>query len=84
VKIYTTKAEQFCHDISSLIDINRTKAFVGIVMALGSEVTASNPTNLSLSPFFQYHYSITSKVMKEIDKFIKRIKVVEIGRAVKI
>ena len=66
MKIYTTKAEQFCHDISSLIDINRTKAFVGIVMALGSEVTASNPTNLSLSPFFQYHYSITSKVMKEI------------------
>lgn len=66
MKIYTIKAEQFCHDISSLIDINRTKAFVGIVMALGSELNASNPTTLSLSPFFQYHYSITSKVMKEI------------------
>jgi len=66
VKILQNKAEQFCHDILSLIDINRTKAFVGIVMALGSEVDASNPTQLSLSPFFQYHYSITSKVMKEI------------------
>ncbi|MFK7979149.1 MAG: hypothetical protein AB8G86_04150, partial [Saprospiraceae bacterium] len=58
--------------ISSLIDINRTKAFVGVVMALGSEVTATNPTNLSLSPFFQYHYSITSKVMKEIRLWILR------------
>ena len=66
MKILEKKAEQFCHDILSLIDINHTKAFVGIVMALGSEVHSSNPTNLSLSPFFQYHYSITSKVMKEI------------------
>lgn len=66
MKILKNKAEQFCHDILSLIDINRTKAFVGIVMALGSEVAASSPTQLSLSPFFQYHYSITSKVMKEI------------------
>ena len=65
MKIYTSKAEQFCHDILS-IDINRTKAFVGIVLALGSEVTATTPIHLSLSPFFQYHYSITSKVMKEI------------------
>lgn len=66
MKILKSKAEQFCHDILSSIDINRTKAFVGIVMALGSEVAASNPTQLSLSPFFQYHYSMTSKVMKEI------------------
>ena len=66
MKIYdTTKAEQFCHDILE-IDINRTKAFVNIVMALGSELDASNPTQLSKSPFFQYHYSNTSKVMKEI------------------
>ena len=61
-----TNAEQFCHDILSLIDINHTKAFIGTVMALGSELDAKNPTQLSLSPFFQYHYSITSKVMKEI------------------
>ncbi|MEL6945890.1 MAG: hypothetical protein AAFO82_24815, partial [Bacteroidota bacterium] len=66
MKIYTTKAEQFCHDISSLNDINRTKAFVGIILSLGSETRATNPTHLSLSPFFQYHYSMTSKVMKEI------------------
>jgi len=65
VKIYKTKAEQFCHDILE-IDINRTKAYVNIVMALGSEVDASNPTSLSNSPFFQYHYSNISKVMKEI------------------
>jgi len=65
VKIYDTKAEQFCHDILE-IGINRTKAYVNIVMALGSEVNASNPTSLSKSPFFQYHYSNISKVMKEI------------------
>lgn len=61
----TTKAEQFCHDILK-IDINHTKAYVNIVMALGSEVDAKHPTSLSKSPFFQYHYSIISKVMKEI------------------
>ena len=76
MKILQNKAEQFCHDILSLIDINRTKALVGIVMAVGSEVNASNPTNLSLSPFFQYHYpnpfthevniTLTSKVSKEL------------------
>jgi len=65
VKKISIKAEQFCHNILG-IDINRTKAFVNILMALGSEVAASNPTQLSKSPFFQYHYSITSKVMKEI------------------
>lgn len=65
MKIYNTKAEQFCHDILE-IDINRTKAYVNTVMALGSEVDANNPTSLSKSPFFQYHYSNISKVMKEI------------------
>ena len=65
MKIYTTKAEQFCHDILE-IGINRTKGYVNIVMALGSEVDAKNPTSLSKSPFFQYHYSIINKVMKEI------------------
>ena len=34
-------------------------------MALGSETTARNPTQLSLSPFYQYHYSIHGKVMKK-------------------
>lgn len=64
MKIYT-KAEQFCHDILG-IGINHTKAYINIVLALGSEVSASNPTSLSKSPFFQYHYSILSKTMKEI------------------
>lgn len=61
----TTIAEQFCLDILKS-DIKRAKAFVGIIMALGSETTASNPTSLSESPFFQYHYSIISKVMQDI------------------
>ena len=60
----TTIAEQFCHDILQST-IKRAKAMVGIIMALGSETTARNPTELSLSPFFQYHYSMTSKVMPE-------------------
>ncbi|MFK7905651.1 MAG: hypothetical protein AB8B69_11025, partial [Chitinophagales bacterium] len=58
-------AEQFCHDILNS-NIKRAKALVNIVMSLGSETTARNPTHLSLSPFFQYHYSITGKVMKEL------------------
>jgi hypothetical protein len=61
----TTTAEQFCHDILKS-DIKRAKAFVNIIMALGSETTAQNPTQLSESPFFQYHYSIICKVMKDI------------------
>lgn len=59
-----TKAEQFCHDILNST-IKRAKALVNILMALGSETTATNPTTLSLSPFFQYHYSIIGKVTKE-------------------
>jgi hypothetical protein len=59
-----TTAEQFCHDILDST-IKRAKPLVNIVMALGSETTARNPTQLSLSPFFQYHYSIIGKVMKE-------------------
>lgn len=38
---------------------------MNVLLALGSETTARNPTQLSLSPFFQYHYSIIGKVMKE-------------------
>ena len=60
-----TKSEQFCHDILGS-DIKRAKAFVNILMALGSEMTAKNPTQLSESPFFQYHYSILCKVMKDL------------------
>ena len=60
----TKIAEQFCHDILQS-DIKRAKAFVNIIMALGSETTARNPTQLSESPFFQYHYSIICKVMKD-------------------
>jgi hypothetical protein len=59
-----TTAEQFCHDILQST-IKRAKALVGIIMALGSETTARNPTQLSLSPFFQYSYSIIGKVMRE-------------------
>ncbi len=65
VKIYKPKAEQFCHDLLE-IDINRTKSFVNIVMSLGSEVDASNPTSLSKSPFFEYHYSTIGQTMREI------------------
>lgn len=61
----TYKAEQFCHDILG-IDIKRAKALVNIIMALGSYCRATCPTELSNSPFFQYHYSNVSKVMKEI------------------
>ena len=59
-----TTAEQFCHDILQST-IKRAKPLVGIIMALGSETTARNPTQLSLSPFFQYNYSIIGKVMRE-------------------
>ena len=58
-----TKAEQFCHDILES-DIKHAKAFLNIIMALGSETTAKNPTQSSESPFFQYHYSIICKVME--------------------
>ncbi len=38
---------------------------VNILLSLGSERTALNPTQLSLSPFFQYHYSILGKMTKD-------------------
>lgn len=59
-----TTAEQFCHDLLNS-DIKRAKALTNIVMALGSDRAASNPTSLSLNPFFQYHYSIIGKVTKD-------------------
>lgn len=67
-----TTAEQFCHDILNS-DIKRAKALVNILMALGSETTAPNPTSLSLSSFFQYHYSITGKVMKEFGEALNAV-----------
>ncbi len=42
-------------------------------MALGSERTACNPTQLSLSPFFQYHYCIIGKVMKEFGEQLNSV-----------
>ena len=65
VKNKITIAEQFCHDILNST-IKRAKPMVNILMALGSERTARNPTSLSLSPFFQYHYSIIGEVTKEL------------------
>ena len=58
-----TNAEQFCHDILNSC-LKFGKALVNILLALGSETTASNPTSLSLSSFFQYHYSMLGKVTK--------------------
>jgi len=65
VKNRYTTSEQFCQDLLN-IDIKDAKALVGIIMALGSEREADSPTALSESPFFQYHYSIISKVMKQM------------------
>jgi len=65
----TTKAEQFCHDILDL-DMNHAKGLANIIMALGSDTTARCPTQLSESPFFQYHYCIVGKVMKELGKIL--------------
>lgn len=59
-----TIAEQFCQDILQST-IKRAKPMVNVLLALGSETTARNPTQLSLSPYFQYHYSILGKVMKD-------------------
>ena len=64
-----TKAEQFCHTILGS-GINDAKALVNIVLALGGERTATNPTNLSCSPFFQYHYSMLGKVMKNLGEHL--------------
>ena len=36
------------------------------MLSLGSEECARTPTQLSLSPYFQYHYSMLGKVMKDI------------------
>ena len=62
-----TTAEQFCHDILQST-IKRAKALVRIIMALGSETAARNPTQLSLSPFFQYNYSIIGKMRIKLNK----------------
>jgi len=59
-----TRAEQFCHDVLNS-DIKRAKALSNIIMALGSDTSASNPTSLSISPLFHYHYSIIGKVTKD-------------------
>jgi len=65
----TTKAEQFCHDILKF-DMNHAKGLSNIIMALCSQTTARCPVQLSESPFFQYHYSIVSKVMEELGKIL--------------
>ena len=59
---------QFCLDLLSKIDIKRAKALVNVIMALSSESGTSSPTSLSLSPFWNYHYSILSKVHKDISQ----------------
>lgn len=66
----TTKAEQFCRYILQS-DIKRAKAFVNIIMALGSDTTAPNPTSLSESGFFQYHYCIINRVMEDFSISLK-------------
>lgn len=65
----TTKAEQFCHDLLDL-DMNHAKGLVNIIMDLGSDTSASCPIQLSESPFFQYHYWMLGKVMKELGKIL--------------
>lgn len=67
VKNPSTTSEQFCQDLLN-IGIKGAKALVGIIMALGSEREANHPTSLSESPFFQYHYSIINKVMKQMGR----------------
>ena len=56
----TTEAEKFCHDILNS-PIKCAKPMVNLLMALGNETAANNPTSLSLSPFYQYHYSMIGK-----------------------
>ncbi len=50
--------------------MNHAKGLVNIMMALGSETKANCPVQLSESPFFQYHYCILGKVMKELGKIL--------------
>lgn len=48
------------------IDLKEVKGLISILLSLGSEVTSKSVTELSKSSFFQYHYSIISKVAKEL------------------
>ena len=41
------------------------------MLSLGSEVTAKSPTELSNSPFFQFHYSIICKITKELSEHLE-------------
>ena len=63
------KSEQFCHDILEL-DLRQKKGLINLMLSLGSEVTAKSPTELSNSPFFQFHYSIICKITKELSEHL--------------
>jgi hypothetical protein len=60
----TTK--QFCQDI---LDFDlKGKGLISVLLSLGSEIGAKSPTELSKSSFFQYHYSIISKITGELSE----------------
>lgn len=44
------------------------KGLVSILLSLGSDKSAKNPTMLSKHKFFQYHYSIVNKVTKSLSE----------------
>ena len=58
-------SETFCQDILDF-DLKEVKGLISVLLSLGSEVTSKSVTQLSKSSFFQYHYSIISKVTKEL------------------
>lgn len=59
--------ETFCQDILDF-GLKEVKGLISILLSLGSEVTSKSVTELSNSSFFQYHYSIISKVVKELSE----------------
>lgn len=44
------------------------KGLVSVLLSLGSDMTSRNPTSLSKSKLFQYHYSIVNKVIKSLSE----------------
>ena len=60
MKKYTS--QELCHVIEDTIRIKGSKSLMSVLLSLSSEVGSESVTGLSVSEFFQYHYSVIGKV----------------------
>jgi hypothetical protein len=62
-----TRALHFCRSIGRL-PLGMSKVLVNLVMALSTDHGGRHPTDLALSPFFQYQYSSITDVLTNMSR----------------